>query len=127
MATQHKVIFGNCKKMSEIADNSVHLMVTSPPYYNAPFDYPGLFKDYKSYLRMLKALAKELFRVIAPGRIATFVTDDMLVDGEKYPIVADTTRIMLDAGFRYRDKIVWKKPEGYTRISRRSGVLLQHP
>jgi DNA modification methylase len=127
MGTWHKVIFGDCRNMPEIDDNSVHLMVTSPPYYNAPFDYPGLFKDYTDFLGLIKAFAKELYRVLAPGRIAVFVTDDMLVNGEKYPIVADITRIMLDSGFRYRDKIVWKKPEGYTRISRRSGVLLQHP
>ena len=127
MGTQHKVIFGDCRNMPEINDNSVHLMVTSPPYYNAPFDYPGLFKNYADFLGLIKAFAKELHRVLAPGRIAAFVTDDMLVNGEKYPIVTDITRIMLDNGFRYRDRIVWKKPEGYTRISRRSGVLLQHP
>jgi DNA modification methylase len=33
----------------------------------------------------------------------------------------------LDEGFVYRDKITWVKPAGYTRISRRSGVVLQHP
>ncbi|MCP8320393.1 MAG: site-specific DNA-methyltransferase [archaeon] len=106
---------------------SVHLMVTSPPYYNAPFDYPNLFKDYREFLRTMKDFSKELFRVLADGRIAAFVTDDMLVKGEKYPVVADITRIMLRAGFKYRDKIVWRKPEGYIRISRRSGVVLQHP
>jgi DNA modification methylase len=47
--------------------------------------------------------------------------------GRKYPLVADTTRIFLDEGFLYRDKITWVKPTGYTRISRRSGVVLQHP
>jgi DNA modification methylase len=47
--------------------------------------------------------------------------------GKKYPIVADTTRIFLDEGFQYRDRITWVKPTGYTRISRRSGVVLQHP
>jgi DNA modification methylase len=47
--------------------------------------------------------------------------------GRKYPLVADTTRIFLDEGFLYRDKITWVKPAGYTRISRRSGVVLQHP
>ena len=113
--------------MSEIQDESVHLMVTSPPYYNAPFDYPDLFTSYSDFLDMVRDFAKELYRVLAPGRIASFVTDDMLVDGEKYPVVADITTIMREAGFRYRDKIVWKKPEGYTRISRRSGVVLQHP
>jgi len=127
MGTWHKIIFGNSRNMREIDDETVHLMVTSPPYYNAPFDYPGLFKDYAHYLRLIKAVAKELNRVLCPGRIAAFVTDDMLVNGEKYPIVADITKIMVDEGFRYRDKIIWKKPEGYTRISRRSGVLLQHP
>jgi DNA modification methylase len=113
--------------MKEIPDNSVHLMVTSPPYYNAPFDYPGLFKSYDSFLGLIREFGKELYRVMSPGRVAAFVTDDMLVDGEKYPVVADITKIIMEAGFRYRDKIVWKKPEGYTRISHRSGVLLQHP
>lgn len=123
----HKVIFGDSTNMREIGDSAVHLMVTSPPYYNAPFDYPGLFKDYGEFLQLMAKFAKELYRVLAPGRIAAYVTDDMLVDGEKYPVVADITKIMVDNGFRYRDKIIWRKPEGYTRISRRSGVVLQHP
>jgi len=102
-------------------------MVTSPPYYNAPFDYPDLFKDYDQFLELIKTFSRELRRVLAPGRVAAFVTDDMLVKGEKYPVVADVTRIMIESGFRYRDKIVWVKPKGYTRISRRSGVILQNP
>src|SRR5881409_1657404 len=113
--------------MKEIPDESIHLMVTSPPYYNAPFDYPDLFRDYDDYLSMMKEFCGELYRVLAPGRVACFVTDDMLVKGEKFPLVADTTRAMLDAGFRYRDRISWIKPKGYVRISRRSGVMLQHP
>ncbi len=127
MPTLHRIVFGNCRSMREIPDGSVHLMVTSPPYYNAPFDYPGLFKDYDEFLGMMRDLSRDLYRVLAPGRVACFVTDDMLVDGEKYPVVADTTRTMLDAGFRYRDRIAWVKPKGYVRISRRSGVVLQHP
>ncbi len=121
------MVFGDCRTMREIPDESIHLMVTSPPYYNAPFDYPGLFKDYEEFLDLMRNFARDLYRVLAPGRIACFVTDDMLVNGEKFPVVADTTRIMLDAGFRYRDRIVWVKPKGYVRISRRSGVILQHP
>jgi DNA modification methylase len=113
--------------MHEIPSESIHLMVTSPPYYNAPFDYPDLFKDYDEFLELIKTFSKELYRVLAPGRIAAYVTDDMLVKGEKYPVVADITRIMVESGFRYRDRIVWVKPKGYTRISRRSGVMLQNP
>jgi DNA modification methylase len=113
--------------MEEVLDGSVQLIVTSPPYYNAPFDYPNLFKNYEEFTHMIKGVAKELFRVLEQGRIACFVTDDMLVDGQKFPIVADITKIMIETGFRYRDKIVWVKPKGYTRISRRSGLVLQHP
>lgn len=127
MNTHHKLIFGNCMVMREIPDKSVHLMVTSPPYFNAPFDYKGLFKNYDQYLGVLNRVAREVYRVLQDGRIAVLNIDDMLVDGKKYPIMADATRIFLDAGFRYRDKIVWKKPEGYLRISRRSGVILQNP
>jgi len=125
--THHKLIIGNCISMEEIPDESVHLMVTSPPYFNAPFDYKGLFKDYEQYLEVLNQVAKEVFRVLKEGRIAVLNIDDMLVDGEKFPIVADATKIFQNAGFRYRDRIIWKKPEGYLRISRRSGVLLQNP
>jgi len=127
MATTHKVIIGNCMSMEEIPDESIHLMVTSPPYFNAPFDYKGLFKSYGHYLGMLRSFAKETFRVLQYGRIAVLNIDDMLVDGEKFPIVADATKIFQEAGFRYRDRIIWKKPDGYLRISRRSGVLLQNP
>ena len=113
--------------MVEIPDESVHLIVTSPPYFNAPFDYKDLFKNYEQYLGVLKNMAKEAYRVLQQGRIFALNIDDMLVNGEKYPITADAIKIFQKAGFRYRDKIVWKKPDGYLRISKRSGVLLQNP
>ncbi len=113
--------------MKEILSGSIHLMITSPPYFNAPFDYPSMFRDYDEFLELIHALSLDLYRVLAPGRIACFVCDDMLVRGEKYPVVADITRLMLRAGFRYRDRLVWVKPKGYVRISRRSGVVVQHP
>lgn len=125
--THHKLIIGNCMSMQEIEDESIHLMITSPPYFNAPFDYKGLFKNYEQYLGVLNRVAKEVFRVLKKGRIAVVNIDDMLVNGEKFPIVADVTKIFQNAGFRYRDRIIWKKPDGYLRISRRSGVLLQNP
>jgi len=113
--------------MKEIPDGSVHLIVTSPPYFNAPFDYPGLFKNYSEYIDMIKDVAKELHRVLAQGRIACFVTQDVRINGKLFPVAADIVRIMMEEGFFYRDRIIWRKPEGYIRISRRSGVVLQHP
>jgi len=113
--------------MEEIPDESVHLIVTSPPYFNAPFDYKGVFKSYGQYLGVLRKVAKEMFRVLKKGRIVALNIDDMLIEGEKFPIVADATKIFQEIGFRYRDRIIWKKPDGYLRISRRSGVILQNP
>jgi len=127
MTTHHKLIIGNCMYMNEIKDSSIHLIVTSPPYFNAPFDYKGLFKSYDQYLGVLRKVAKEIFRVLADGRIAVLNIDDMLVNGDKFPIVADAIKIFQEAGFRYRDRIIWKKPDGYLRISRRSGVMIQNP
>lgn len=127
MQTYHKLIIGNSEEMVELTNESVHLVVTSPPYFNAPFDYKDLFTDYQNYLEMLSNVAKELFRVLINGRIVVINIDDMLVKGKKYPIVADAIKIFMAAGFDYRDKIVWKKPDGYLRISKRSGVLLQNP
>ena len=130
-----RIFFGDIRKMTadEVADGEVALIVTSPPYYNAPFDYPGLFSSYEEYLDLIRAFASQSRRVLGKGRICAVVTDDMLVRegnggrGKKYPIVADTTRAFIEEGFLYRDKITWVKPAGYTRISRRSGVVLQHP
>lgn len=127
MKTHHKLIFGNCMSMEELSDNSIHLMLTSPPYFNAPFDYEGIFKNYDQYLGVLRNFAKETFRVLQEGRIAVLNIDDMLINGDKYPITADATKIFQEAGFRYRDRIIWKKPDGYLRISKRSGVILQNP
>ena len=124
---KNKLIFGDAQNMKELEDNSVHLVVTSPPYYNAPFDYPGLFENYDQFIDMIRNVASELSRVLNQGRVACFVCDDTLIGGIKYPVVADITKIFIEEGFKYREKIIWVKPEGYIRISRRSGVLLQHP
>lgn len=125
--TKHKLIFGDAENMKELDNNSVHLVVTSPPYFNAPFDYPDLFESYSTYLDKMRKIAKELRRVVAEGRIVCVVCDDSLINGRKYPLVADLTKIYIEEGFLYRDKFIWIKPEGYIRISRRSGVVLQHP
>ncbi|MEM3290950.1 MAG: site-specific DNA-methyltransferase [Candidatus Micrarchaeaceae archaeon] len=124
---KNMIVFGDCRNMKELPDGSVHLIVTSPPYFNAPFDYPELFKDYDDFLGLMRDVAKELNRVLARGRIACFITQDVRVKGKLYPVPADIVKIMVEEGFDYRDRIIWRKPEGYIRISRRSGVQIQHP
>jgi DNA modification methylase len=127
MHTDAKVIIGDSQNMHELSNESVQLVVTSPPYFNAPFDYPDLFKSYDEFLQMMTNSAKEVRRVVSSGRIVALVVDDTLIEGKKYPVVADITKIFVEKGFKYRERITWVKPEGYIRISKRSGVILQHP
>ena len=122
-----KIVFGDSRNMKEVANNSIGLVLTSPPYYNAPFDFPDLFPSYGDYLSMLKDVGKEIFRVLEEGRTAVFIVSDIRIDGEFYPIVADLIKIMQSLGFKYQERIIWKKPDNYIRISKRSGVLIQHP
>lgn len=75
----------------------------------------------------MRQMATESFRVLQNGRIFALNIDDMLIDSVKYPITADLTKIFVEVGFSFRDRIIWKKPDGYGRISRRSGVLFQNP
>lgn len=56
--------------MVELPNESIHFIVTSPPYFNAPFDYKGLFENYEQYLGVLKRMAKEAYRVLQERRIA---------------------------------------------------------
>jgi len=125
--TKHTVVIADSRNMPEVEKESVQLIITSPPYYNSPFDYKDLFESYDEFISLMKASAQEMKRTLQDGRIACINCDDMLVDGEKFPIVADLIGIFKDEGFKYRDHIVWRKPDGYVRISRRSGVLVQNP
>lgn len=71
--------------MEEVGDSQVHLVVTSPPYFSALFDYPNLFPTYEAYLNGMRQVAKEIWYVLADGRVACIVCDDVLVGGERYP------------------------------------------
>lgn len=46
--------------MKELEDNNSNLVVTSPPYFNAPFNYPDLFESYEKFLELMCNVAKEL-------------------------------------------------------------------
>jgi DNA modification methylase len=59
-----KIIFGNSENMKEINSGTVHLVVTSPPYCNAPFDFPDLYNSYEEFLRTIEKVSKENFRVL---------------------------------------------------------------
>src|SRR5437667_11523280 len=79
-----RVFFGDLRKMTstDVADGEVSLIVTSPPYFNAPFDYPDLFPSYEEYLDLLRSFASQSRRVLVRGRICAVSTDHMLVRQE---------------------------------------------
>jgi hypothetical protein len=46
----NRIVFGDSLDMAELDVKSVHLVLTSPPYFNAGFDYPDFFDDYDQFL-----------------------------------------------------------------------------
>ncbi|MFX0015424.1 MAG: DNA-methyltransferase [Promethearchaeota archaeon] len=126
--TKHLLLIGDCTKAKQILEYpAFDLLVTSPPYFNAPFDYRELFQNYETFLEMIARFGELSFEALTIGGIVGLNIDDMLVKGIKYPIISDIIKIFSSIGYKLKGRIVWRKPEGYIRISRRSGVLLQNP
>jgi site-specific DNA-methyltransferase (adenine-specific) len=100
-----------------LADESVHLVVTSPPY-NLDIAYNGYGDDipYERYLEWVRLWAAELFRVcIESGRACINIPLDSNKGGKR-PVYADYVRVFLAAGWTYQTTIVWNE----SNISRRT-------
>jgi len=92
--------------MKELPDNSVHLVVTSPPY-NLKKEYED-FADIDEYLVFLIKVFKEVKRVLVDGgRIAINIANT----GRKpyLPLSHYITKMLLDDGFLMRGEIIWNK------------------
>jgi DNA modification methylase len=108
--------------MKEILDNSINLIITSPPYFNAK-DYSinikddlGNINDYALWLNEIKKVWKECFRVLQRGRkIFINIMDlpvKMKVGFQLLPLKSDTIKIMQEIGFVYKQEIIWLKTNG---------------
>ncbi|MHB1830595.1 MAG: DNA-methyltransferase, partial [Candidatus Micrarchaeaceae archaeon] len=94
------------ERMKELPDNSVHLMITSPPY-NVGKDYDkNLSLD--EYLGLLKRVLKETHRVLATGgRVAINVAN---IGRKPYiPLHSHIIQIAHALGFSMRGEIIWNK------------------
>ncbi|MBP9037528.1 MAG: site-specific DNA-methyltransferase [Candidatus Cloacimonas sp.] len=102
----NKVILGSAENMSEIPDNSVHLMITSPPY-NVSKDYDQDL-SLKQYLQLLENAFKETYRVLVNGGRACINVANI---GRKpyIPLSDYISQIMLNIGFNMRGEIIWNK------------------
>lgn len=97
------------ESMSELQDDSIHLVVTSPPY-NCGMDY-GLYddnKDFNEYLTMLDRVWSECERVLAPGgRIAVNVAHG--VGRKPYLPLGSYITLQIEQRFDLRGTIIWQK------------------
>lgn len=101
-----KIFCKSSEHMDELPDNSVHLMVTSPPY-NVGKEYDkGLTLD--EYKGLLRNVFKEVHRVLVPGGRACVNVANL---GRKpyIPLDAFLVQSMLDTGFLMRGEIIWDK------------------
>ena len=100
-----------------LADESVHLVVTSPPY-NLDVAYNGYGDDmpYEQYLEWVGLWARALLRVcVESGRACINIPLDSNKGGKR-PVYADYVRVFLAAGWTYQTTIVWNEQN----ISRRT-------
>lgn len=121
--TTHRIITGDARKMSELDDESVHLVVTSPPYFNL-VDYEergaaggqlGNLADYNQFLDELVKVWKRCFDVLVPGGRLCVVVGDVCVSRRRagrhfvIPLHADISRACTEIGFDYLTPIYWSK------------------
>ena len=102
----NKIILGTAENMIELPDNSIHLMITSPPY-NVSKEYDeDLSLD--EYLSLLKNSFKETYRVLVNGGRACINLANL---GRKpyIPLSDYVSKIMIDLGFNMRGEIIWNK------------------
>jgi site-specific DNA-methyltransferase (adenine-specific) len=106
---ENQIISSSSERMQEIPDNSLHLMVTSPPY-NVTKEYDAdLSLD--EYLQLLRGVFSETYRVLVDGGRACINVANL---GRRpyLPLSDFISHIMLEIGFQMRGEIIWNKGAG---------------
>ena len=102
----NSIILGTAENMKELPDNSIHLMVTSPPY-NVSKEYD---KDLSldEYLQFLRNSFAETYRVLVNGGRACINVANL---GRKpyIPLSDYISQMMIEIGFNMRGEIIWNK------------------
>jgi site-specific DNA-methyltransferase (adenine-specific) len=118
----HSVFGSTAESMQELDDNSVHLIVTSPPYWNikdyGPDEQIGFQDSLADYIDRLKAVWQECHRVLHPGcRMVVNIGDQYhrAENGRPYqitPLNAHVINSVLDSTSRemlFLGNIIWQK------------------
>lgn len=111
------------KGYSEIAlktlpEQSVDLVFTSPPYYNARKQYSE-YESYDDYLLTMRKVIRECHRVLINGKFFVINTSHILIprtkrseSSKRIAVPFDLHQIFIEEGFEFIDDIIWQKPEG---------------
>lgn len=122
LKTTHWIYLGDARVMKELgAESLVHLVVTSPPYWNLK-EYPqladgqlGNLTDYQKFLAELRRVWTRCFQLLVPGGRLCIVVGDVCLSRRKagrhsvIPLHADISRDCTDVGFDYLSPIFWYK------------------
>jgi len=119
LKTHHKIINGDSRQMTELPDNSVHLAITSPPYWQLK-DYGtdnqiGFHDSYENYINNLNLVWKECYRTLNNGcRLCVNIGDQFAraVYYGRYkviPIREEIIKFCENIGFDYMGAIIWQK------------------
>ena len=117
--TQHKIIIGDSRCMREVPNESVHLIITSPPYWQLK-DYGnggqiGFDDSYEDYINNLNLVWDQCHRVLNKGcRLCVNIGDQFArsVYYGRYKVIPIRTEIIKfceTVGFDYMGAIIWQK------------------
>lgn len=120
MPTEHLLVRGDARSLEHVADESVHLVVTSPPYwtlkeYNSGDGQLGYVEDYNEFNSELGKVWRESFRVLVPGGRIVIVVGDVCLSRREYgrhavfPLHATIQEVCREAGFDNLAPIIWHK------------------
>lgn len=119
MTFKPTIIIGDSRNMNEIEDESIHLIVTSPPYWQLK-DYGngrqiGFNDSYEEYINNLNLVWKECYRVLHKGCRLCINIGDQFARSVYYgrykiiPIREEIIRFCETIGFDYMGAIIWQK------------------
>lgn len=120
LATQAVLRRGDARVLDWIPDESVHLVVTSPPYwtlkkYNDHPDQLGSVEDYEEFLDELDQVWRHVFRVLVPGGRLVCVVGDVCLSRRQFgrhvvmPLHSDIAVRCRKIGFDNLNPIIWHK------------------
>jgi site-specific DNA-methyltransferase (adenine-specific) len=113
MKAQTKLFLGDCKeKLKLLPNNSVDLIVTSPPYADQrKSTYGGIHPD--NYVEWFLPIAKELLRVLKPTGTFILNIKEKVVEGERSTYVMELILEMRKQGWLWTEEFIWHKKNSY--------------